>query len=547
MWEEFGIVNFMESLIVGGWSATPEVVNTTTAKDPDPWLVEWATGGSSDAGIAVNAETALSHTPIWHGLLLLGGDAGSLVMQLKRRTPDGNKINDTTHPAYKLTSVRPNAVMCPNTFYELILATAILYGNFVGEILRTSAGGRPLPVQDGGGIVPLNPRTTKPSHDDSGKLWISTRDLIDGRLQPERFIDPADTLHISNLSTNGFWGRAITAVGKNRIANGLGYLSHSNHVFANATKSDFLFAFPGNVQQTAIDHFREELDKTNAGLHNRGKPIIVGGGMVATQLGMNLEDAQLVELVQLDITQCASLLGIPAIMLNAMQAMTFSNTEESERWYINRTLRRWLNKIAEECLAKLFTPREQEQFVFEWDMDPLLKGRLAERYTAYSQAIASRWLNPNEVRALEGYNPRDDDSGDEYENPNTSSVTINGGSSPPPAQNAVESQPAVLPDQKELAVKLTKLLTIEDRAGRKEAVRGDFVQWLKEYYDLNFRLELKTLVPKTANEYCDDRHLWWLNVSGVVASKTQLQDLIKAQSVTVGDRVAGLITREMVQ
>ena len=304
----------MESLIVGNWTASPEVVNTTSAKDPDKWLVDWARGGTSDAGIAVNAETSLSHTPIWHGLLLLGGDAGSLVMQLKRLNAAG-KSDDRTHTAYKLTSVRPNSHMVPNTFFELLITTAILHGNFVGEIVRAAGGGRPLSVSEGGGILPLNPRTTKPSYDDTGRLWISTRDLIDGRLQPERFLEPADTLHISNLTTNGFWGRAITDVGKNRIANGLGYLSHSNHVFANATKPDFLYSFPGPVQQAAIDNFREELDTKNAGLHNRGKPIIVGSGMTATQLGMNLEDAQLVELVQLDVTQCASLLGIPAIML----------------------------------------------------------------------------------------------------------------------------------------------------------------------------------------------------------------------------------------
>ena len=75
-----------------------------------------------------------------------------------------------------------------------------------------------------------------------------------------------------------------------------------------------------------------------------------------------------------------------------MVAATFSNVEELYISYINRTLRRWLKKITEELRWKLLTRLERRRYVFEFNLDPLLRGKLSERYAAYQSGITALWL-----------------------------------------------------------------------------------------------------------------------------------------------------------
>lgn len=71
---------------------------------------------------------------------------------------------------------------------------------------------------------------------------------------------------------------------------------------------------------------------------------------------------------------------------------------------------------------KLFTPDERDTYLAEFLLDDLLKADTAARWDAYSKAIASRILSPNEVRAMEN-RPRYE-GGNSYINPNTASLTI---------------------------------------------------------------------------------------------------------------------------
>jgi HK97 family phage portal protein len=503
---------------------------------PHPWLNTTMFNIRSDTGIPITAESAISHTPLWHGLLLLGGDAGSLNIRLDEKVGD-ELIENTSMLAYKQASVRPNPRMCPASFWEMMVPRAILWGNAICEIKRTRAGGL-LPVEMDGGMIPLPPETTEPFFDDDGKLWIKTREMMpNGKYAPPRFIDPDDTYHLPNLSTDGFWGRGLIQVAKNRIANGLGLEKQHNRFMRNGMQPDWLFSFPTALGEEYLKPFEDKLRKKNRGLENVGRSLVVDNDMKATQLGMTFEHAQFNELVQMDVKMVASLLGIPAIMLNAMDQMTFSNTEEAERWYINRSLRRWLNKIAQELAAKLLTDSERERFVFSHDIAPLLLGRMKERFESYAIAISSRMLNPNEARGLEGWNPYE--GGDEYANPNTMS---GGGNDEDVDQPEDVEEPE---GRKIAAAKLKSAMAREDEsvlAACREV--SDLHSWLDEYYHGKLLQELFAVVPNCAADYCQARYRLWVKFSDHVRDQKKLGELVKAQKQTSGDRVAGLLTEE---
>jgi HK97 family phage portal protein len=311
-------------------------------------------GSKSDSGIDVNSESAITHTPLWHGLTLLGGDAGSLPLQMKRRDGE-NTVNVTDHEAYELSAIRPHELMCPCTFWEAMVITAVLHGNAIAEIKR-SGNGRALPVSRGGGLDILPPASTRPWFDESGKLWIESFVVHPATKERERrLIDPDDVFHLPSLSMDGFWGRGVIDVGKNRIGNGLGMEKQANKFMRNGMQPSWLFSYPINLDPEEGIAIEDRLRLHNSGLDNVGRNLVLDNDVKAEQLGMSMEHAQFVDLAKLDVQMVSSLLGIPAVMLNAMDKMTFSNAEESERWYINRTLRRWLNKIVQELATKLLS------------------------------------------------------------------------------------------------------------------------------------------------------------------------------------------------
>jgi hypothetical protein len=81
------------------------------------------------------------------------------------------------------------------------------------------------------------------------------------------------------------------------------------------------------------------------------------------------------------------------------------------------TIRPWLVRIEQSINKYLFTEAERKQGYFaEFKVDGLLRGDIASRYNAYAIARQNKWMNANEIRALENMNPIE--GGEVYENPN---------------------------------------------------------------------------------------------------------------------------------
>ncbi len=524
----------MESLIVGSWLSAPEMAHDEAGWSESsrwhPWMESLRFQSSrAESGINVNEDVAYSHPPILDALLLIGGDC-TLFLDLIRQQGD-SQVSDRNHDAFRLVSRAPNPLICPDIFWELMVQRAMVHGNAIAKITRTPQG-RPLTSRDGGGMEPLPPASTRAEHTDDGKLWITTRR---GPNSEKEFIDPRDTLHIRSVTTDGWWGRGVLRDGRDRIGNGVALTKHSSSTFANSAKPDFMFAFPGRVGPEALGEFRTELRRKNKGVMNRGESLIVDNGMVATQLGMSLEDAQFKELVELDTVQVAQHFGIPPSMLGVTGQMTFSNTEEQNRWYNGRTLRRWHGRITNESAAKLLSPAEREVYFFRHDLESLLQGSFKDRMEANAKGVSSLILSPNEARRKIGLNPRE--GGDEFVNPNTTK------GDPP-------SGPPQPPDNRAVAAQLAKALSNEDANLVRAATDKNFVSWIDSYYSLvngHLRNELSQLVPTVADEYCMNRYQWWMGVAGAVTTKQSLADLIKAQQHTVGDRVAGLLNQEFLK
>lgn len=386
--------------------AVPEVIGPQASglDYPEDWLFEALTCGPSDSGERVNPVTALSHSPVWQAINILAGDVGQLPWR-KMVKVDGGAEKDESHPLDWLLSEQPNQWQTPSVWREMMMHWALGFGNGISAIMRNRIGERE--------FLPLLPdRTSYVADDEYG--FLITSEVGDRRVA----LTPDEVFHVRGLTSNGFWGLSAVTVCKNRIGNGMAMLKHGNSTFRNGCRPSGVLEHPGKLSPEARTNLRDEWRRIHGGAANTGEIAILWENMKYNTLSMSNEDAQWLEGMDLDREFVAGLFNLPGFKLGAMKnSAVRANLEEQNRDYFNTSLSRWLNRFNEEAKRKLLSMRERRSRIhfFRWFPEAFLRGDIQKRYAAYSVAIASRFMNPNEVREKEDMNSYD--GGDEFLNP----------------------------------------------------------------------------------------------------------------------------------
>lgn len=377
---------------------------------PASWLMDWATGGTSSAGVSVNGYTALTHCPLWQGVNIIAGDIGCVPVRLVKDEFDDQR----RHPAWNLLRVRPNALQTPSVWKETMLQWALIWGNGVSWIRRQ--GSRPVD------LIPLRPDCLRPEmleFQGEQVMVYHYHTPITG--QQYSFLSD-DVIHIQGLTGDGIWGYPLWQVAKNCIGQGLALEKHGNSMFANG-------AVPGGVLESPVGgsiskdaearkNLRREWNALHQGPDRAGAIAILVDGITYKQISHTNVDSQWIEAIKLSIIQAAGLLNLPPHKLGSMEdSSTRSNLEEQNADYVQRTLTRHFNRCSEEFRRKLLTEREwlSDQYQFVWDVDTFLKADIDTLTTVVDRLVKSTVINPNEGRRMLGKPPRE--GGEVYGSP----------------------------------------------------------------------------------------------------------------------------------
>lgn len=461
-----------------------EVFNATLA-NPEDWMFEAFGGGTSDAGVRVNAVTALTHGPVWQAVNILAGDVGQLPLHVMRqRGRDREKFVE--HPVDWLFNGEPNETQTPSMWKETMMAWALLWGNACCYIERDGTG-RPT------ALIPLLPDRTGPraveymSNSGQQFRFVVIESWIDNQLVPFLY---EDIFHIRGLATDGFWGLSAIQTCKNAIGHGMALEKHGNKLFSNGATPSGVLQHPGKMEAPARANLRKEWYEVHGGPSNAGKVAVLWEGMQFNPISMSSRDAQWMEDREFDRDTVASLFNLPAFKLNSLKySAVRANLEEQNRDYFNTSLSRHLNKFKEEAERKLLTYSERRPMVrrgrvyLRWFPEAFLRGDTVSRFTAYSTAIAARFMSPNEVREKEDMNPYD--GGDEFLNPAIEQTK--------PKEETPEKKEETPTDdqQKTLArglmeVQVNALLETEAKALEKASGPNgarNFCNWAANYYE----------------------------------------------------------------
>jgi len=190
---------------------------------------------------------------------------------------------------------------------------------------------------------------------------------------------------------------------------------HGARLFSNGAQISKAFKHPAKLGDVAYNRLKESLSTEFSGVANSNKTIILEEGMDIATISMTSEDSQFLETRQYQVPEIARFYRMPLHKIQDLTKSTNNNIEHQSLEFLTDTMMPWFVRWEQSLNAQLLSPQEQGEYSFKFDVDDILRADMKSRFEAYSSAITSRVMNPNEVREKEDMNPYE--GGDVYENP----------------------------------------------------------------------------------------------------------------------------------
>lgn len=358
------------------------------ADDPSWAALAPNVGASSAMSVraAENLSTVLACSTV------IANSLGCIPALVYRREGE-NRVEAANHPLLRLTRLGVTDEMTWPDFVEHLVASALLTGNGLAEILRNANGSL-----SGLRFIPWSWVTVAQLA--SGRLAY---DVSDGRGKSWRLLS-GEVIHLRDRTDDGRIGRSRLS----RAADAVAAVSVSN-AFARTfldrgASPSGVIEVPGALTKDQRETMRQQMKDRHSGAANAGSTLILDGGMQWKASQISPEDAELLETRKFGVEEICRLFQVPPPLVQDYSHNTFTNSETAGRWFAMFTLAPWARKIEAEFARSVFP--SGGPFELELDLSGFLRGDPATRWQAHAVALQHKVLDTNEVRQIEGWNPR---------------------------------------------------------------------------------------------------------------------------------------------
>lgn len=359
----------------------------------------WAAyaGGQSAAGKSVTVDKALQLSAVWSCVRLLSETIATLPVGFYEKTADGRQ-SANEHPLYELLHNQPNADMTAVEFWEMIMASLLLWGNAYAEIDRT---GKRITS-----LVPLRPERMKVDLSNSGEPIYTYRDWPSGL---SRNIDERDIMHIRAFSTNGIMGLSPISYARQTLGLAMATDEASAKVFKNGMRPSGVLSMDQILKKEQRNEVRDSMVEQFAGSMNAGKMMVLEAGMKFLPVDLNPEDAQMLQSRAFNIEEICRWFRVwPGLIGHSAQGQTMwgSGVEQMLIGFLTFSLRPWLTRIEQAVRKSLLAPGERNKYFAEFSIEGLLRADSAARAAFYSTMTQNGLMTRNEARQKENLQPK---------------------------------------------------------------------------------------------------------------------------------------------
>ncbi|HSH43662.1 MAG TPA: phage portal protein [Arenicellales bacterium] len=356
------------------------------------------TGGTvaapSDTGITVTQDKMLTISAVWACARLISETIATLPLSMYERTSAGKRVA-TQHPLQMIIHDQPNADTTAAVHWEATVAAMLLHGNARAEKLMR--GNRLV------GLQFLAPQRLVAQHLGQGRYqWRYTEDDGTQRIIPESRI-----WNIPGFSLDGKCGVSVVQYGAQVFGGALAADQAANSMFKNGLLPSVYYKMERILTPEQRKQFRENLQEITGAI-NAGKSPLLEGGMEAGTIGINPDDAQLLESRGFSVEEVCRWFRVPPFMVGHSEKSTSWGTgiEQQMIGFLSFTLGPWLRRIEQAISKDLLSPAERRRYYAKFNVEGLLRADSQARAQFYSSMVNNGIYTRDEVRELEDREPR---------------------------------------------------------------------------------------------------------------------------------------------
>ncbi|MES2157602.1 MAG: phage portal protein [Pseudomonadota bacterium] len=306
---------------------------------------------------------------------------------------DGNRVEAVSHPLRKIVRGGVNPGMIWPDWLEHWIASALLTGNGLSEIVRGGNG-----QLAGFRYVPWSMVTV--AELSSGRLAY---DVGNGRGRTRRLLE-GEVLHLRDRTDDGLIGRSRLSRAAETVAGVQAANSHANAFLGNAATPSGVIESAAALTPVQRTDLRTAFASRHQGAANAGSTLILDGGLTWKAAQISPEDAELLETRKFGVEEICRLFQVPPPIVQDYSHNTFTNSETAGRWFATFCLAPWARKIEAEFARSVFPTNSP--YELELDLSGFLRGDPETRWAAHKIALDAGVLDPDEVRQIEGWNRR---------------------------------------------------------------------------------------------------------------------------------------------
>jgi HK97 family phage portal protein len=238
----------------------------------------------------------------------------------------------------------------------------------------------------------------------NGRLVYDVTDMtsVGGTGRMRRLLQD-QVFHLRDRSDDGLIGRSRLQRAAAVVSAGLSIQEFANALYRNGANPSGAVELEGKLDLPEFQNLADRFRQLYSGASNAAKLLILDQGLKWKQLSISPEDAEFLSSRRFTVEELARLFGCPPPVIGDLTHGTFTNSATMLRWFAQATLAPWIRKVEAEFSRSVFLNASRS---LEIDLSGLLRGDPQERWAAWKIAVDSKILDPDEVRAEEGFNPR---------------------------------------------------------------------------------------------------------------------------------------------
>lgn len=324
----------------------------------------------------------------------------SLPAYTYRRIDKGREV-DEAHPLSRLIRDGANDRQPWPDFVEWLMASTLLRGNGLAEVVTDGAGRLTalLPIPWENVSVQMLP---------SGRLAydvVHVTTMFGGTGRPKRLLE-GEVLHLRDRTDDGIIGRSRLSRAAAVVSSALSLQEFVSSMWDNGVHPSGVLEAEAKIGPEGLKRLREIFTEAFAGPTKAAKALVLDQGLKWKSISVSPEDAELLASRRFTAEEIARIYQVPPPLVGIWDHSSFTNSETAGRWFAQFCLGPWVRKIETEVARSLFSDASRMTHELELDLSGFVRGDYQARWAAHKIAVQSKILTVNEVREVEGFNPR---------------------------------------------------------------------------------------------------------------------------------------------